>query len=455
MNIFLLLLIFGNLAIGLGPLFIKFLPNLSPFTIGFIRFVIAAIIEFAVIVYLWIRLYVKYRKSQEAKKTNFIKIIGRSLKNYYLGKNSLFYKGTPQIIYLSILGFLIVGIVVPFYYLSFQIVGVVFSTILVNAIPILYIAVFNYVKRIEDMDAFKVIYLILLSAGVITIAMSYENTGNANFSILGIFVLMLTIFAFITYTLHIGQDSLRRANIFKFETLSSTFQQNNRSEMRTLRSFYKLFGIHFMGNILFFLLMVFLSIGDTKSIIGEEAQKFISTDLADSFSLLLNPFLISLAIVCTLIPYIIQVISSSNWPKHELGFDSWNSVLTVLQPLVGVYIGLLIWHESISLDYILFTSIFLIISIVIRYFHESANFRLVLFRIQIRNSQIQPFIQFIRNFREIEEVFITFGKIGVIFHATFRSLPRLFLVIQNIQAFEGVIDVKYYPEEEIKESVED
>ncbi len=379
----------------------------------------------------------------------FRNLLGKSLKDYYFGPNRFFYKGKPQILYLTFLGFLIVGIVVPFYYLSFQLVGVVFSTIFVNAIPILYIVLLNWVKKVEEMDSFKVIYLILLTAGIVTVTMSYESVESGTFSLLGFWVIVLTIIAFIAYTINIGRDSKRRESLFRNIPLSSELRDELQDDMRTLRSFYKLFGIHFMGNLIFVLIMFVMGILDGTTVIGIEARIFILEELPQSFSLLYNPFLIGIAVICTLIPYLIQVIASSNWPKHELGFDSWNSILTVLQPLVGLYIGFLIWQEPIAFEFIIITSIFLVVSIIIRYLHESANFRLVLFRIRIKNAEIQNLVQYMRVFREINEVSVTFGKIGIIFHASFRSLPRLFHIVQKLQTFPGVLEVEYFPEVEV------
>ncbi|MHA1775517.1 MAG: hypothetical protein DRO88_02995 [Promethearchaeia archaeon] len=447
MNLFLFLLILGNLFIGLGPLFIKFIPGISPFTIGFSRFIVAAIFEFMILIFLWGRIFLTLRKkSMENSPPKLGFLIITSLKSYFFRKNKFFLRGKPQIFYLAFLGFLLVGIVVPFYYLSFQLVGVIMSTIIVNALPILFITVQNWTRRVEEMDGFKLIYLFLLTAGIISITLSYESTSEANLTFFGFLILILTTFAFILYSVYISQDSLYRVQLIPTSKISKDISQEIRKDLGLIRSFYKLFGIHLLGSLIFLILMLIIGITDHSTVAGTEAHRFIFEDLKKLPNFLINPAILSIAVFCTLIPYMIQVFASGNWPKHELGFDSWNSVLTVLQPLVGLYIGIFIWLEPISLNYVIITSIFLIISIIIRYLHESANYRLILFQIRIKNSEIEPFLKYVHGFREISEVYLTFGRVGIIFHAAFRSVARLFMITKKIETFPGVISVKYYPE---------
>ncbi|MCF2139280.1 MAG: hypothetical protein K9W44_04420 [Candidatus Lokiarchaeota archaeon] len=456
MNIFLLLLIIGNIALGLGPLFIKFIPEISPFTTGFTRFILSTIFEFIVILILWFRIYRNLKKvSPNLSARKLSKLVWISLKNYYFGKNRFFFRGKYQFLYLSFLGFLIVGIVVPFYYLSFQLVGVIFTTIIVNSLPILFITILNWAKRTEEMDGFKIIYLFLLNAGIVSITLSYGSIPSASLSFFGFLILIITILAFILYSVYISQDSLRGIQLLPPALFPMEVPKKARKDIRLLRSFYKLIGIHFFGSLIFVILMLILGISDRTTLAGLEAHRFIFEDLPNISQYILNPFIICIAIICTLLPYTFQIISSSNWPRHELGFGSWNTVLTVLQPLIGLYIGTFIWNEPISINYIIITSIFLITSIIIRYLHESANFRLILFQIRIKNSQITSFIKYIRVFREINDVYLTFGRVGVIFHASFRSVIRLFQIVQKIQTFPGVIEVKYFSEIEYIPSIKD
>ena len=65
------------------------------------------------------------------------------------------------------------------------------------------------------------------------------------------------------------------------------------------------------------------------------------------------------------------VLCSISLAKEKYGrYNMWVSVSRMLQPLIGLYIGFFIWQENIRIDYIIFTTIFLAATIIIRYFDE-------------------------------------------------------------------------------------
>lgn len=444
-----LILIIVNVLVGLGPLFIKFLPLLSPFSITFVRFFISAILELFLIIILYIRLYFQFKNKNCI--LNFRMIVKQSLKNYYGGKNTHFLKGRSQILYLTWVGFLQVGIVVPFYYLSFEYMGVVLSTITSCSIPIIVIAIINWAQKREEMGAFKLIYLFLLIAGVITIAFSRTSVENQNVSSIGIFVLFLSTFAYISYLISVGRDSQLRVKLFDNFRVSGF--PNSKKILQTvnlLRSFLKLFGMHFFGTLSLLILSLILSFIAPNGEIGQYCHQFLHTDMAFFGALLINPFVLSIALICTLLPFFLQLFASMKWPRFTLSFESWNSILIVIQPLMGLYIGLLIWSEPIQGDYIIFTTIFLVVSILIRYLHENSNFMLVLFTVRVTNVNVKRLVSYLLSIREIDEINYSLGKFGLLIHASVRSLPRLFIIQSNLMEFPGVIEVKSYPEKAIK-----
>ncbi len=405
--------------------------------------------ELIIIFILYFRLYRQFK----CKKCtlSFQAIIKQSLKNYFGGKNTHFLKGRSQVLYLIWVGFLQVAIVVPFFYLSFEYMGVVLSTITSCTIPIIVIVFINWAQKREDMGAFKMIYLFLLVAGVITIAFSRIGVETQNYDSLGIFVLTLSTIAYISYLISVGRDSQLRVKLLN--NFRASGFPNSKEIIHTtnlLRSFLKLFGIHFFGTIALLILTIILNFTDLNGEIGQCSHQFLFVDIKNIGTLLLNPYILSIAVICTLLPFFLQLYSSINWPRFTLSFESWNSVLIVIQPLMGLYIGLLIWKEPIQSDYIIFTTIFLVVSILIRYLHENSNFMLVLFTIRIKNVNIKKLIVLLHSIKEIEEINYSLGKFGLVVHASIRSLPRLFIIHNIVKEFPGVLEVKSYPEKAIK-----
>ncbi|UYP48385.1 hypothetical protein NEF87_004670 [Candidatus Lokiarchaeum ossiferum] len=444
-----LILVLVNVLVGLGPLFIKFLPSLSPFSITFVRFFISALLELVIIIVLYIRLYFQFKNKDCV--LDFRTIVKQSLKNYYGGKNSQFLKGRSQLLYLAWVGFLQVGIVVPFYYLSFEYMGVVLSTITSCSIPIIVIAFINWAQKHEEMGAFKLIYLFLLVAGVITIAFSRTGNENQKLSFIGVFVLILSTIAYISYLVSVGRDSQLRVKLFDHFRVSGF--PNSKKIIQTvnlLRSFLKLFGMHFFGTLCLLILSVILSFIAPNGEIGLKCHQFLYIDIKSFGSLLLNPFVLSIALICTLLPFFLQLFASMKWPRFTLSFESWNSILIVIQPLMGLYIGLIIWGEPIQSDYVIFTTIFLVISILIRYLHENSNFMLVLFTVRVINVNAKKLITFLHSIKEIDEINYSLGRYGLLIHASVRSLPRLFIIKKSLLEFPGVLEVNYYPEVAIK-----
>lgn len=424
---------------------------MSYFTIAFIRFLISAVLELLIIIVYWVRISIKMRDLPSKPKP--FQIIKGTVKKYYGAKNTKFMRGILQFGYLFWMGFLIVGVVVPFYYLSFELIGVVVSTIMVNAIPILIIALLNWMQKRDKLDAFKIIELFLLFCGIITIGLSYGSNSASTLPPLGLLVIFIAIIAFVVYSVGIGRDSQTGIPLVDQKLLSdspSSFTEKLNHSIMGLNSFYKLFGIHFGGLIGNLVLVIALGAVDHVTMIGSQAREMLFYDFGRIGEYLFNPFLLAIAIICTLVPYMIQVIAVKQWPKFSLGFTSWNSILTVLQPLIGLYIGNFIWNEAIQLDYILFTTIFLLISIIIRYFHENANLKLILLRIRVDNLYLNSLSQYLRSLMEISELNITLGRVGIIAHANVQSLPRLFTIIQEIQAHPGVQSLEYYDEKIIK-----
>ncbi len=211
-----LLLFLAYIMIGTAPLFILPIENLSPFTIAFYRFFGGSILEFILLLILFAGL--KRAINATGVKVSYFGLMKRAMKDYYTFSNPYYFNGRSQFFYLMLTGFVLVTVCVPALYLAYIAGYVVITIIAVDALTVVFIALLNWLRRIEKMDPLKVVYLVLLVAAVFTIA--YSTTSNqstlpgvSSFDIIVIIgiALLSSIFFFIL----LGKDTSGRIPILQ------------------------------------------------------------------------------------------------------------------------------------------------------------------------------------------------------------------------------------------------
>lgn len=446
MYIQILLLLLVNILFGIAPLFVDQLAGISPFGIAFFRFFGAALIEL-VIIFIMLGKFSHQLHSHGIQK-EFRLIVKEIFQNYYFTKNMMFFKGRKQITYLAFLGFLLANLSVPFYFLSFRLAGLVISTIFVNSFTLLLIAINNWVKREEEMDFLKVLDLILLIAGIFTIAYSntQSNVNALNFENIGI--IFIVIIAYTAFLIWIARDQSAKLQLFKeINFLQMECGEDLESTALIIRTILKLFGIHILGSLLLLPFAVLVYGLSPDAITGQLSLQFLTEDLNHFFSIMLSPSIIALIILCTALPYFLLIWSQTTWPKYALKHDMWSSVFALVDPLIGLFIGYFLWHESIRGDYILFTTLFLFAGIFIRYFHSGTNLKQVLFVIKVKHNQDEPFREYLGRIREIDQINYLIGTFDFTLHLTVRTVDRLSQIANLINYFPG-LEWAYYSVEE-------
>jgi len=420
----LLFLFLVNLLFGIAPLFVKELQGMSVFSLSFFRFAGSAILELILI--LAVMTWLSRRFRQAGIQKTLWSIVRQSFRNYFKTRNPHFLNGKSQLGYLAFLGFLLGNISIPFYFLSYSVAGVVTSTIFVNALTLIVISTVNWARGEERVDMLKIIDLTLLIAAVFTITYSAQESAPGSLTALPLFLIGTVVIVYSTFLIMLGRDTSQQIELIedvRFSDLPNAPQLERAALF--LRVMLKLFGIHILGALLLVPWTIFLSLVAPGTPLGTPAQDFVTRDLVLSFSYFLNPAILALIVLCTTLPYFLLVFSAITWPKNASKHEIWTSVFTLVDPLVGLYIGLLIWQEAIRTDYIAFTTIFLIAGIVIRYFYETVNARRFLFVIQLKQNYFTQFFTILRKIKEIDQLNVVLGTYDVILHLTVRSMARL------------------------------
>ncbi|MHA1871676.1 MAG: hypothetical protein ACTSU2_10055 [Promethearchaeota archaeon] len=442
MIIHILLLVLVNVLFAIAPLFVGELQGMSPFSISFFRFFGAGLIEFLFIILILINF--KRELSKSGVKIAYFSLFTEIFRNYYRIPNNRFLKGRKQIYYIIFLGFLLSDLSVPFYFLSFSLAGLVISTIFVNSSTLLLIALINGIKKEENFDMLKIMDLSLLVAAIFTIAYSNSNAQIHKIDVTGFFTIIVVIMAYTSFLMWIPRDG---TSIKKFiSKINISLLRNSRKlQQKALltRSLIKLMTMHIFGGLLLIPFSLFLTLLIPDTIIGQVTLEFLTKDLLSFFQKVFNPSVMALIIFCTALPYFFLVYTGVTWPKNALKQDMWSSIFALIDPLIGLYIGYFIWNEAIRFDYVIFTTIFLVVAIIIRYFHEIANSKRFIFIIKLKNNQFENFLKYMEKIREIDRISLLFGTFNLVVFVTVQTMSRLAYIADRINYFAGLKSAYY------------
>jgi hypothetical protein len=326
--------------------------------------------------------------------------------------------------------------------------GLVISTISVNALTLIIISLLNWIKKEEKMDFLKALDLILLIAGVFTIAFSYTQSHQSPLGFEHFLVLGITIGSYVAFLVWIGRDQSSQLQFFKSFNFPSLQNGEHAQKLALLsQSLMKLFGIHFFGAILLIPFSYGLWVVSGTSDIAQIIGNFLFIDLPQCFICFQNLNILALIILSTILPYFFLVLSAVTWPKNQLKHDMWAGVFTLIDPLIGMNIGFFIWAEQIRPDYIIFTTIFLLTGIFIRYFYGSINMRRFLFIIKLKQNEVENFLRYITKIKEIDLIQALIGTYDFLLHVTVHSMARLAQISQHINYFQGLESATYSVEE--------
>jgi hypothetical protein len=436
-----LMLVTANVLFAIIPLFIGELRQTSTFTLAFFRFFGAALIEMTLSGLILLHLHKKLRIHDP--RLTIGRFIRRVLKNYYTSSNLHFFRGKPQWFYMVMMGFLLIDLSIPSYFLSFNLAGLVISTIMVNGCTLIIIALLNWIKKAEHADLLRVMDIILLIAAIFTIGFSRLDMEIAPIPPEGFIALLITITSYTLFLIGIGADISGKIPVTGFNLSLLPRGKDLQKEALLLKAVLKLATMHIAGIVLMFPFTFFLKILVPSTVYGQIAIQFLDIELHNFFQILLNPAILALIILGSIIPYFCIVYSAIIWPRHGLTHDGWASILTLLDPLIGMYIGYMVWLEPLRSDYILFTTIFLLAGLVIRYFHGTANARRFIFVVKLKPRHYDQFLSYIRGIIEIIQINQTLGTYDAVLRVSVQNIARLEQIANHINLYPG-LEKAYY-----------
>lgn len=438
----LLLLLLGNILIAIIPLFLVDMTGYSIFSLTLTRFGNAAILEFLVI------LVIIYIEKKSITKINDIQnkdIKYHDLLRYYLISYPLSYNykisnGTRRIYQYIFLGTLLIAICIPTYFLALKTLGVIISTISISAVTLGIITFLNTIKKEESFNFLTLVYIILLVTSIITSSLGKNVEHDVNLSIDGIIALIINIGSWILFIILTGLSDNRP---IKGDSLSEFLYSQKTTSSSILNPLLQLFYTHITGLLMLIPISLLFLLFGSESMFFSEVILFYSTSIGNVIKLALDPNLINISILCTFVGYLLIFISASNWPRGSLKHDQWNSILTITEPLIGLYIGFFRWNEHIRIDYMVITTILLVAALIIRYYYESSVKIELYFFIETKRNKSKDVIDFLANYKESGTLYVLTGKWDFVIEFYVRSMNRFNQIYEEIKNYRSIKNINY------------
>jgi len=457
---------------SLTPIFVIGFENYSVFTLTIGRFLNSLMLESIIIIFL---IYLDYKNRSKLFKINS----NRDSQSQYLSFNLLLkyfliyhpneinnkFFNTKRIFHYFLIGVDLIVFSIPFYYFGFKLVGVSITTIFISCFTIITITIINITRKEEDFNILSITYIILILTSVILIGFGRYNL-SININIIGgIPYLIIGIAAWILFILLTERSSNQPNKLItipkslpdlnqieskrkKIQLIDKFFFLNRTKYTNIIYSIIQNFYVHLFGItsiVVFCLILYFIP---SSSIINVEIRSFFQIPFSEFVKILFNFKIFMTGFLCTVIAYLFLFGSASIWPPNALKYSQWNSILTVVEPTIGLYIGFFIGNELIRIDYLILTTILLISSLLIRYFYElKALMNLIIF-LKLKIGLSKSYQDLFNNLLKFKEVklarCITGADWDVYIELDVRSINRFYKICDLIQNNEVVKNLKYY-----------
>ena len=348
-----LFLIIANILWSLIPVIVLGLfDEFSIITIIFLRFFFSAIVLFSIAI-IFVFINNKYTSNE--------RIGFKELFQFTISKNKDFFN-LRYIYYIAILGFIGIILQLIFFFLALKFTSISL-TMLGFQLSIVIIAFYEHGNKSEKLDIFKALYLVVLIFSItIIILVKAEQTGiifsSSGFLYIIIFTICLTFFHII-----VTQDKFGKKEIKLI---------NRNENYKIPRLLIKISFMFFAGIGLMFPFIIFLYLLPFQTDLTYEITNFFR-EIPTIHIILLRWEIIFLILFSTIIPYLLLFIAYAKWSPFHLTYRQWNSILTVIEPIGSILFGVLFNIEAFDTIFLIIVLFLLIMSILLRYIHESTN----------------------------------------------------------------------------------
>lgn len=351
-NKYISLIIFANvfwsfIPVAVTPLF----EDVSILMIVFLRFLVSGIIFFVIAMIFPIACN-RYSPS--------CPISHKLLFNFVLSRNNDFFK-MRNIVYLAILGFCGIVLQLIMYFLALKLTTISLA-VTGFAITIIIVAFYQHGAKSEKLDVFKGLYVLILIVSVFIIFFVKMQEGteiNPN----GIIYIVIFSISLSIFQIAVKKDSYSKEEIKVL---------NGNKYYKMARLFMKISITLLLGVALMFPFILIITFLPFQTDLTQEIELFFSQ--FSELHLIMFRWEISFLIFgATIIPYFLVFWAAIKWSNYSLTFSQWNTILTIIEPIGSIAFGVFLLNEFFPVDYLLIVIFLLVVSILLRYVHETQN----------------------------------------------------------------------------------
>lgn len=416
-----LLIIVSNILWSFVPVIVSGLfDEFSIITIIFLRFFFSAIVLLVIAL-----LLVLINNRNPSNK----RIELKELFKFTLDKNKDFYN-IRNIFYLMILGYFGIILQLVFFFLALKLTTISL-TMIGFQLSIIIIAFYEHGNKSEKLDLFKILYLIVLifSIGII-IFVKAEQSGftitSTGFLYIILFSVCLTFFHIVS-----AMDKMRRREL---EII------NRNENYKIPRLLVKISFMFFTGIALMFPVFLVLNLFQTD--LSSEIHQFFY-ELTIIPIILFRWEIIVLILFTTIIPYFLLFTAFAKWNPYSLTYRQWSSILSTIEPIGGILFGVLFGVETFDTLFLAVVLFLLILSILLRYVHESVNKVNAIIAINLKQGNMEKYPLKLLKYDAVSSVQCLAGKYDMMLNIKANSLKDLyFLVNEELRNLDAIMNLK-------------
>ena len=291
-------------------------------------------------------------------------------------------------------------------------------------LSIIIIALYEKGINFEKFDIFKVLYLILLIFSIIILVFVSVIGGLLEAKPITFNgILYLIIFSITISFLYIA---INRDAYSKEET--KIISENRYYK---IPKFLLKMSISFLLGIASMIPFIFImGVIPFPNEVKYESIKFFRQFLS-FFTILGRWEILYLIIFSTIIPYILIFIANVNWKSEYLTYSQWSSILNLIDPMGSILFTVILLRAYFPLELLIITIFLLVITIILRYAHETKNLVRAYLLITVKKGTFKPLILRILKYYGITKISALIGNYDILVEVKINSIKDLYFLVDK------------------------
>jgi drug/metabolite transporter (DMT)-like permease len=425
-NKYIIHLIIASILWGLVPVLVYGLfAEISILMLIFLRFFISGVVFLGLSL-----IYIYLNNKSAVDEQSKIKL--KDLMRTTLNKNKNFYN-IYNLLYYSFLGFFGIILQIIGYFLALKTTSIAF-TMIGFQLSIIIIAFYEHGVNSEKLDFFKFLYLLILifSIGIIIFVKLQEPDTIQN-PLMGIFYIILFTASLTFLQIGLGKESYTKSEI-KLINVNQNYKM--------ARLMFRIALIFLTGIGIMFPFLIIIASFPVKGDLTSEINLFFN-EFSALFQILMRWEVLFLIVFSTIVPYILFFMAEANWSPYELTYNQWIAIIAVIEPICGIFLGVLIINEYFPTEYLIIVLFLLMISILFRYAHESKNKVNAFLLINHKFGMLDNLPLKLLKFNGICNVSPLIGKYDLLLNVKTNSIKDLYYLIDTqLRSIEGIKNIE-------------